>query len=205
LPNGRVSAVVATQVRVGEPSGRQVVSRRCDGLKGSAISKAQSISAKSASFLGAPQPFGSLRAYVFWCDVSDRYLPGGGSIPRYPKLTCYAPSCSSPTSCPIGAGTPPGRVNRGTSTDRPRGTRAPKEPRAGPVPVGPVRSLYRDRGVARGQGPSQFLGSATPRPKNRLHHRTQVPSVPEVRSGVGCQRSQGPHSSRSSPAPAPPP
>ena len=43
----------ATQMQgVGEPSGRQVISRRCDGLKGSAISKAQSISAKSASFLG---------------------------------------------------------------------------------------------------------------------------------------------------------
>jgi hypothetical protein len=35
---------------------------------------------------------------------------------------------------------------------------------------------------------SQFLGSETPRPRSRLHHRTQVPPVPEVRSGVGCQK-----------------
>jgi hypothetical protein len=54
------------------------------------------------------------------------------------------------------------RPDCGTSTDRPRGTRSPKEPWAGRVPVSPVRSISRGRGVARGQCPSQFQAGRPP-------------------------------------------
>ena len=53
---------------------------------------------------------------------------------------------------------------KGTSADRPRGTRCPKSPWAGPVPICPVRSVHRDGDVERRRRPSHIQQRSVPFP-----------------------------------------
>jgi hypothetical protein len=83
-----------------------------------------------------------------------------------------------------------------TAADRPRGTRSPKEPWAGPVPVCPARSIHRDRGAIRDGSFHLVWYWDTPAGTSRrgpAKHQQSHVSDAEVMSVVGYTRASRDH------------